>query len=478
MPTFAPLPRSSPEAQGLSSRAVVSWLDALKADALELHSFMLLRAGTVIAEGWWSPYSPKRVHRLHSLSKSFTSTAIGLLAAEGRINMDDPVVSFFLDDLPPVVDGHLAAMRVQDLLTMRTGHTEDVTGALFDAPDQDWVRTFLAQPVPHPPGTHFVYNSAATFILSALIQRLTGETLLEFLQPRLLKPLGVEAAHWISNPQGIHVGAWGLHLATEAVARFGQLYLQKAHWDGKQLLPETWVERATSAQVPPGEDETSDWAQGYGFQFWRCRHDAYRADGAFGQFCIVMPQQRAVLAITANVMNMQRVLDHVWTHLLAEMGGEPLPDDSVAQDVLQALSVSLNLTVADQAGRWEANARDETYIFDPNDEGIRWARFTSTPDSCRLTVADGRGEHGIDFGLTDWHEGRTTLWPGGEEPILARAGEQPDGAIVLAMILVEGGFHWEALVNPSAGTLAFRLAPDDFPGGKTLLARRRENSLA
>ncbi|WP_180970281.1 serine hydrolase domain-containing protein [Deinococcus planocerae] len=475
MPTPAPLPRSSPEAQGLSSRAVLSWLDALAADDLELHSFVLLRSGAVIAEGWWAPYRPERVHRLHSLSKSFAATAIGFLVAEERVGVDDPVVSLFPDDLPATVEGHLAALRVQDLLTMRTGHAEDVTGALFEAPDNDWGRAFLAQPTQYPPGTHFVYNSAATFMLSALVQRLTGETLLDFLRPRLLEPLGIGEAHWVSNPQGINVGGWGLHLTTEGVARFGQLYLQGGRWEGRQVLPQSWVEAATRAQVPPGEDEASDWAQGYGYQFWRCRFEAYRADGAAGQFCVVMPQQRAVLAITAEVPNMQRVLDHVWAHLLAGMGeGRPLPDDPIAQEALRTRCASLNLAVPEVTDEWDGASRDETYIFEANEEGLRWARLTSSPTFCRLTLADERGEHAIDFGLMDWRAGRTTLWPGGEEPVLARAGWQRGGTLALTMLLIEGGFRWEVVIDGQVGTLAFQLMPAAFPDEQTLLARRSD----
>lgn len=466
------LPRSSPESQGLSSHAVLAWLDALTADDLELHSFQLLRSGHVVAEGWWAPYSADGVHRLHSLSKSFTSTAIGLLVSEGQLSVEDRLVSLFPEVLPPAVDDHLAAMRVHDLLTMRTGHAEDVTGALVEAEDGDWVRTFLAQPVQHPPGTTFVYNSAATFMLSALVQCLSGETLLEYLRPRLLEPLGITAADWVSNPQGINVGAWGLQLTTEAVARFGQLYLQRGRWEGEQLLPEAWINEATRAQVPPGLEAASDWAQGYGFQFWRCRHGAYRADGAFGQFCVVMPQQEAVLAITASVQKTQRVLDHVWTYLLPAMGGRvPLPKDPVGEEALWKRCTDLQLSVPEMTEAWEEAEPQETYTFMHNEERLSWAQLRTSPTTCQLTLADDRGEHPIDFGLTEWQAGRTFLW-GGEERILTRAERRPDGTLALVILLIEGGFRWMGVVDEPTGTLTIQPPPTMDSEGSILLAQR------
>ncbi|ULH13983.1 beta-lactamase family protein (plasmid) [Deinococcus sp. KNUC1210] len=456
---------------------MLAWLDALAADHLELHSFQLLRFGYVVAEGWWAPHSPDRVHRLHSLSKSFTATAIGLLVSEGRLTVEDRLVSFFPNALPSRLDHHLAAMRVHDLLTMRTGHAEDVTGALVTAADGDWIRAFLAQPVQHPPGTHFVYNSAATFMLSALVQHLTGEPLLEFLRPRLFEPLGITRADWVSNPQGINVGAWGLQLTTEAITRFGQLYLQQGRWGSQQLLTEPWIHAATQPQVPPGDETASDWAQGYGFQFWRCRHDAYRADGAFGQFCVVMPEQQAVLVMTANVQKTQQVLDHVWTYLLAGMNStRPLPRDVTGEERLRARCAALQLALPELNQAWDGEDRQETYTFLPNDEQLVGAQFRTDATSCRLTMTDDRGEHPIDFGLTAWQEGRTFLW-GGEEVILTRAGWQPDGTLALVILLIEGGFRWIGSIDQQAGTLTIQGPPTSSSEGATVMARRTERAV-
>lgn len=459
----------------MPSQAVLTWLDALETDQLELHSFMLLRAGSVIAEGWWSPYSRARLHRLHSLSKSFTSTAIGLLVTAGRLSVDERLVNLFPESLPAAVSDHLAAMRVQDLLTMRTGHAQDVTDTVVQAPDGDWVRAFLAQPVDFPPGTHFVYNSAATFMLSALVQHLTAETLLDFLRPRLLEPLGIQEAHWQVNPQGINVGGWGLHLSTDGIARFGQCLLQEGRWESQPLIPQAWVQQATQAHVPPGPDAgTNDWANGYGYQFWRCRHGAYRADGAFGQFCVVMPEQQAVLAMTANVPDMQAVLNHVWTHLLPALGAKALPENPTAQAALQARCAGLHLAFPEIKAEWGGTPRDGRYVFDSEASPWQAARLTTTANACRLTLTDAHTEQRLEFGLGTWHEGRAALWPGFEEPVLARAGWQPDGQLALTFLFIEGGYRAEALLDEQAGTLTVNLPATLGVDASALIAHRAD----
>lgn len=319
------LPRSVPEAQGLASDAVLSFIAAADRETPGLHSVMVLRHGHVVAEGWWAPHGPSIPHVLYSLSKSFTSTAIGLVAAEGYLTVDNAVISFFPEESPNEISANLAAMRVKDLLTMTTGHDQDPTGRVRNEPDGNWAQRFLALPVEHAPGSHFAYNSAATYMLSAIVQKITGQTLLDYLSPLLFAPLGIANPTWDSSPQGVNTGGWGLSITTEDIACFGQLYLQQGEWRGEQLVPAAWVAEATSKQVSNGSDPENDWNQGYGYQFWRCTHNSYRGDGAFGQFCIVMPDADAVVAITAKVSDLGAVLRLVWKYLLAEMQSSPLP---------------------------------------------------------------------------------------------------------------------------------------------------------
>jgi len=326
------LPRSTPEAQGVSSEAIRDFIQTADREVHSMHSFMIVRHGHVVAEAWWEPESAEKPHVLWSLSKSFTSTAVGLAIKEGKIALDDQVTKFFPDDIPPSPSANLQAMRIRDLLTMNAGHQNELNWRVA----KNWAQAFLAHPVPHKPGKHFRYNTPATYMLSAIVQKVTGETVLDYLTPRLFEPLGIEKPKWDNSPQGISIGGYGLYLRTEDIAKFGQLYLQKGKWNGKQLIPAKWIEQATSKQVPNGDNPDSDWNQGYGFQFWMCRHNAYRGDGKDGQFCIVLPEQDAVIAITANTGNIQAELNIVWDKLLPAFSDKPLNKNPAALTKLKA----------------------------------------------------------------------------------------------------------------------------------------------
>ncbi|WP_433021703.1 serine hydrolase domain-containing protein [Kribbella sp. CA-294648] len=367
------LPRSTPEEQGLSTDALDAFVAALDASEQEIHTVMLQRHGQVVLAEQWSPYRLEDRHLLFSVSKSFTSIGIGLLIADGKLSLDDKVVSFFgEDDLPEKVSDNLAAMEIRHLLTMTSGHAEDAVVAMTSGPGQDSVvvgagravRAFLGLEVEHQPGTHFVYNSGATYMLSAILQGITGESLLDYLRPRLFEPLGAGEAIWEQSSEGISFGGWGLSLNTESLAKFSQLLLQRGEWDGKQLAPAAWIDEATKKQVPNDTETNPDWKQGYGFQFWRARHNAYRGDGAFGQFCLVFPDHDATLVITSASPNMQAVMDIVWSHLLPALQGES-GDGTPRPAKLEILPPTGPAPSGD--GR--------TYEFDPSVTGIKSIRL-------------------------------------------------------------------------------------------------------
>lgn len=415
--TDACLPRSTPEAQGVSSPAIGAFVDAAERDVRHLHSIMLVRHGHVVAEGWWDPYRPRSPHMLFSLSKSFTSTAIGLLVTEGRLAIDAPVLDFFRDDMPPAPDANLRAMRVRHLLSMSTGHARDTP--LWSS--EHWARTFLAQPVDHEPGTHFLYNSGATYMLSAIVQQITGTRMLEYLRPRLFEPLGIENPTWETSPQGIDIGYGRLSVTTAAIARFGQLYLRRGMWQGARLLPEEWIDEATACHISNGPAPDPDWGQGYGYQFWRCRHGAYRGDGAFGQFCVVLPQQDAVLAITAGTGTMQRVLDLVWKHLLPAMGPAPLADDRAAHEALTERLAGLRLP-SPRGRSVSAVARGvsgRTYPVAANDDGIEAIGFRFEDGDCLITIHNDRGVQQIPCGYGRWLRGAASVETAEPAPVAA-----------------------------------------------------------
>jgi len=394
---------------------VLDFIDEANATIHELHSFMLLRHGQVAAEGWWAPYTPKRPHTLFSLTKSFTSTAVGLAVSEGLLSIDDPVLGFFPDEAPEKPGKNLQAMRVRHLLSMVTGHTDDSTEAAVTDPDGNWVRGFLAKPVEHAPGAPFVYNSGASHMLSAIVQKVSGQRLQDYLAPRLFEPLGIRDAAWESDPRGINTGGWGLHIKTEDIARFGQLYLQRGLWEGQQIVPTDWVDMAGAKQVDNdvNPDTGPEWRQGYGFQFWRCRHNAYRGDGAFGQYCIILPDQDAVIAITSGVGDMQAVMDLVWKHLLPAMKPDPLPEDQPSQDALfkKLAGLCLEPPSGSPSSPDAEKVSGKTYCFADNPLELKSLAFEFSPEGASLAFEDQAGKHVLACEFAEWKTAESTFFP-------------------------------------------------------------------
>jgi len=446
-----PLPRSTPEAQGVSSAAVLAFVEAADAKVDVMNSFMLVRHGHVVAEGWWTPYDAKSRHELYSLSKSFTSTAVGLAVADGKLSIDDEVLKFFPDDAPKEPSANLKNMRVRDLLCMSTGHQAEPP--LTPATKEPWTKAFLAAEVPHKPGTHFKYNTPATYMQSAIVQKVTGKTVLDYLKPRLFDPLGIEDPTWGTSPQGVSLGGYGLNVRTEDIAKFGQLYLQKGKWGDKQLIPAEWVAMATSKQTSNGSNPKSDWDQGYGFQFWRSRNGAYRGDGAFGQYCIVLPEQDAVIAITSGTKDMQAVLNLVWDVLLPGLKKEPLPADAAGakklKDKLAGLSVPVQKgpeSVVYQVGDVAA-----TYTFRENDQKLESLRLNagSKVGTVEIVSKINGAERKLICGAGEWKKG-TWAFGTGQEQLVAASGAWTDlNTFTAKIVLTE---------TPFIATLTFKFA--------------------
>lgn len=439
MPGLRRLPRSAPEEQGVDPQALVRLVDALVGWP-ELHSLMVVRHGSVVAEGWAAPFAPDRLHELFSLSKSFTSTAVGFAVAEGLLTVDDLVLDHLPDEAPDDPGPHLRRMRVRDLLTMTTGHADDPTDRVFQT--GDWVKAFLAEPVEHEPGTFFVYNTAGTHVLAALVQKVTGERLLDYLGPRLFEPLGIEGATWQQSPTGVDVGGSGLSGTTEDIAVFGQLYLQDGVWAGRQVLPEGWAAEATKLQVQNGPSDDVDWAQGYGYQFWRGRHGSYRGDGAFGQYCVVLPDQDVVVVTTSGVGEMHGQLALVWEHLLPGLADGSLPDDRDGRRLLTERLDGMRLDPphGSPTSRTGHRLNGRTITFEPNTLGIRNAVLETGDGHDRLTVDHEEETVIVSVGHAEPVLTRTSLRRGTPEDVLVSGTWTSPDTYVLTARFVEAPF--------------------------------------
>ena len=437
-----PLPSATPASQGVDSRGIAAFLDALEAaSGFEPHSLMILRHGKVLAQGWWAPYAPEHRQLLYSLSKSFTGTAAAFAHAEGLLRLDAPAVSYFPEFEAEIVDPGSRSILVRHLLSMASGHSAEQWGEALLRDRDEPVRGFLLGGPDREPGTVFAYNQPCTYTVAAIVQRESGQRLVDYLRPRLLDPLGIGDVAW-RHPGGRDQGFSGLHATTDAIAKLGQLYLQRGVWEGERLLSEEWVEQATRPQVDnPGEGMDPDWEQGYGFQFWIARH-GYRGDGAFGQYCLVLPEQDAVIAITSEVVSdMQAVLNLVWEHLLPAFDEGSVADAELAAQADAALAQRLAaLSLKPAPGAAPSQSAAEKVGAD----GLVWAaaagaqspisqvRATPCADGTGdwiLTLTEAEDEQLIkdaDDGLEDFPRGTIVvrLTPGGTWNVAA-PGELP-----------------------------------------------------
>ncbi len=433
------LPRSIPEREGISSDAIISWVNEVgKLDSL--NSFMLLRNGRVIAEGWWNPYRPEVPHQLFSLSKSFTSLAVGFARAEGLLKLDDPVTGFFPEKLPRDLDERFRRMTVRHLLTMSTGHDRCALDYLVPiAEDGDWVAAFFRTPLSYEPGSRFVYNSGASYLLSAIVTRVTGRELQAYLRPRLLNPLGFAPRRWEKCPRGIDLGGWGFNLTTEEIARFAQMLLDGGKWRGRQLVPPDYLRMATSFQIDNSGNDQPDWKQGYGFQFWRTRHNTFRGDGAFGQYALVMPDQQAVLAVTSGLRNMQTILDAVWTQLLPAFQSTPLPENPAAADRLRKKleTLAIPMPPAGSPDRLPAAC----YRFEPNAAELTELEVECSPEQCTLTFTGPAGVETLRAGFGRRLEGRLQLDAAEPRLVSACASAPEPDRLLLDVCCIETPFR-------------------------------------
>ncbi len=441
------LPRATPESMGVSSESILQFLQDATKSGLEHHGFMFLRHGKVIAEAYWKPFERHQVHTLYSLSKSFSSTAVGLAVQEGKIRLNDKVISFFPDLLPEVVSENLAKMEIRHALSMATGHTIDTIPSMRAAQNVSWVKTFLARPVEKEPGTHFLYNTGATYILSAIVTKVTGQPIQEYLASRLYKPLGITQSDWELSPEGFNLGGYGLRVSADDIARFGQLYLQKGAWEGKQILPSSYVDEATVSHISsnPGD---GDWSQGYGYQFWRCKPGFYRGDGAFGQYCIVMPQHDAVLVVLSESTDMQKQMTMMWNALLPGIHPQALLENKNKQEELvqwiKGLALPAQLGMADTRISKSLNGK----LFQLNKNQWAWnsLQINSGNKGGHLLLKGKRDTIEIPFGWNEWKiSGYRITNPFGNDyrstvtsNVAATAGCTPEDTLKIRLKYTEG----------------------------------------
>jgi CubicO group peptidase (beta-lactamase class C family) len=450
------LARATPSSMGVDADAVVAFLDAVEAADLDLHALMIHRNGYVVAEAWRWPYRADRPRNLHSVAKSFTACAIALALEEGRFCLDDKVVSFFPEALPEHTSEWLAAMTIEDLLTMRVGHASETSGAQWRTLGSSWTEAFFRIPVVERPGSAFLYTSAASYILSAILSRTTGDTLHDYLKTRLFRPLGIVGESWDIGPDGINPGGNGLVAKTADMLKLGILHAQNGVWQGERLLPEAWVANATRAHVESGR---------YGYHWWtRPDGRSYSAIGKFVQMAVVFPAHGATLAVTGAIKNsgkMQPLIDQYFPAAF-DAG---LTDREAADERLKARIDAWQRE--DAATPWKApylraaagphldgialgsDMSERRFVMRPNAQGIEILQIEFADRHCTLRLTDADGQHAIEAGFDRWIESPNEM-PGEDlhhgyhlsgSPVLARACWLDASRLQMTWIFAETAFR-------------------------------------
>lgn len=398
-----PLPAAICSEENIDPRGIREFIDAISETGYALHDVLILRNGKTVFSAAFDPYQKEDTSHLYSISKSWTATAAGFAIQEKLFSLNDKVISFFPDDCPDKISDNLAAMEIKDLLCMASGH--DPAPALLRADNKSLENYFFSSPVVHKPGTTFVYNSMATYMISSIIQKLTGKDLIEYLTPRLFEPLGIYDVTWEYAPNGVCFGGWGIHVCAEDLAKLGLLYLNKGVYNGKRLLSEEWVEMATSKQVSNDEPDTAesdnspDWHQGYGFQMWRCQHNSYRFDGAYGQYMVAIPEKNAIVVVLSNCVLMQPVLDALWTYLYPAFD-RPQSEELVEREYICTLP-TLN-------GKEYTNE----FLFEKNHLDIKSVSVNTRENGGKLCFAYNNGtSQEVTYSRDSWDKQLLTLCP-------------------------------------------------------------------
>ena len=350
--------RATPESQGISSDLFAALLRELDASKdTEMHHFMALRHGKVICECNFAPYPKGMWHITHSMCKSITGMAIGMLIEEEKLKLDENIYDIFPDHINAFSKIFRPAITVENLLTMTSGVTFNESGIVSG---NDWLGSFLNASVNGKPGTEFQYNSLNTYVLSAIVTKRTGETLTEYLTPRLFGPLGITKYYWETCPKGITKGGWGLFLCAEDMAKLGQLYLQRGKWNGQQLVSEYWIEISTARHLKTQND-----TYGYGYQLWmEQRPGSFEYNGMLGQNVIIYPDMDMVLVTNAG--NKEMFQDCIMLNIIRKYfpvnyhPADVLPENPLSYSLLKRLCGELengenNNRSTSLRGRWKRN---------------------------------------------------------------------------------------------------------------------------
>ena len=428
--------RRAPHELGIPESALTRMLADIAASHRDVHSVMVLRGDAIALEYYFEPYTADTAHAMYSASKTVTSMCVGIAAGKGLLSLTDPVAPFFSGTLFQNTV-YMDRMKIHDLLCMGTGHSEDTFGHMAEA-GGSWANTFLNQPVEHEPGTHFIYNTGATYMLGRILTKVTGKSLLDLADEWIFRRIGVKRPVWLTCPEGYAMAGLGLYLTARDMAKFGMLIMNGGRWNGEQVIPEDYIRLASSKQIDnsaPSNDTDINWHVGYGYQMWRCSYDAFRADGLGGQYIVMMPEKELMFVFTDSLGTEAPYPLHLAEDVLSEVSDEPVPAGTLTLPAQKKL---------DRAYLPELGAE---YVFEENAAGLKSIAMTDDTLTVRikkttLTLPYAGGRTVRSETLVNWmgvapkNRLMTTVWS--EDRLYIRVNEYTEPATLLLALSFSG----------------------------------------
>ena len=458
--------RGTPESVGIPSQAITNFILRLRKQNVPMHSILVYRHDCLVTEGYYAPYQPDTLHRMFSISKSFTSIAIGLLADEGKLSLNDPIISYFPDKIPDDVHPWIAAMTIRDMLMMRTCHASTTYKVNMQT---DWVESFFTVPPTHPAGKVFHYDTSSAHTLAALVERLSGMPMLDYLKEKLSVLGFSRKSYMLTDPFGVSMGGSGLNATPIDLLKFAYLIAHEGLVDGKQLLSSSYIKEATSNLTPtlvpaPCRSE----ACGYGYQFWRNEKDGYVCYGMGGQLIIFLPKWDLICITTADTQGIgggnQLIYDALYDEILPSLSPNSLPEDQKSHQEL--LSLLQKLEIAPLEGFAFSPIAEKvdqvrfSIVANEHDFSNLWLTFCKDEGTLSFTL---RGkEYQLVFGLGCI---RTGIFPVYEQRYTASGAWLADDTFYLRFHIIDayvGSVHFE-----------FSFGEDDV----TVFMRKQEESL-
>lgn len=397
---------ATPESEGIDSGCVERMVKAFDENGLYMHSFVLWRRGKVLAEGYWKPFKMDMKHRMYSTTKSFVAGAIGLLADEGKIHLDDPVCTYFPEFQEEKLHPFLQKMTIRNLLEMRSPHT-----TTYSLKKDKWVESFFETEPERPAGTVFRYDTSATYILNVICERIAGKPFIDYMKDKMLREVGFSEDAWcVKSPDGYSWGGSGLQCTTRDLVRFAYILMKKGKVGGKQLLSEAFIEEATSKRtVPTTRNQPINY--GYGYQIWKPNEEAFAFNGMGGQIVICYPEKELIFACTADNQGIdyayKAVYDTVFgDNILKNMHETALPENPAAYESLQKTISRLTLQkpLGKEKSEFMKELNGKTFRMPENPMGIEKVSFSFGETDGVFRYKNQRGEKEIPFGFGEYTE--------------------------------------------------------------------------